>query len=79
MQSMLRLLFFAALFTILCAKGGELCAAGQMHLPSWFFGGESDRGQRTPEPLRPREETFRGVSPLPDVSSRVFSSLRPAR
>lgn len=76
---MLRLLFFAALFTILCAKGGELCAAGQAHLPTWLFGGETDRGLREPEPLRPREETFRGVSPLPDVTGRVFSSLRSGR
>lgn len=79
MQAMLRLLFFAALFTVLCAKGGELCAAGQEHLPTWFFGGDADRGVRQPEPLRSREEAFRGVSPLPDVTARVFSSLKPGR
>lgn len=76
---MLRLLLFAALFTILCAKGGELCAAGQAHLPTWLFGDGTERGQREPEPLRPREETFRGLSPLPALSGRVFSSLRPGR
>jgi hypothetical protein len=79
MQSMLRLLFFAALFTILCAKGGELCADGEAHLPAWLFGGGPEKGLREPEPLRPREETFRGVSPLPDVRGRMFTSLKAGR
>jgi hypothetical protein len=79
MQSMLRLLFFVVLFTVLCAKGGELCAAGQAHLPNWLFGGDPPRELRQPEPLRPREEAFRGISPLPGVTGRVFSALRPGR
>lgn len=76
MISTVRLVCLVALFAVLCAKGGELCSlSGARFLPG-LFGDDEKRDLGTPEPLRTREETFRGVSPLPDVSERMFSSLR---
>lgn len=75
MISMLRLLCFMALFALLCATGSELCASGGAHFLPGLFGQANARERLDPEPLRSREEIFRGISPLPDLASRVFSSL----
>jgi len=75
MSSMLRLLCFVALFALLCATGSELCASGSAHFLPGLLGHDASRERLDPEPLRSREENFRGISPLPDMASRVFSSL----
>ncbi len=79
MSYTLRLLFFAALFTVLCVKGGELCSAGGANfLPGVFGEGGRQASAVAPEPLRPREEEFRGVSPLPlpVMSARLLPPKR---
>jgi len=67
----LRLALFIVLFAILCVKGGELCAAGG----SVFAETPAVSSSTEPQPIRPRSEEFRGLTPMPSGNSRLFSPL----
>ena len=63
---------FAGLFVALCFKGGELCSArGVDALAELVSGRSAVRSAKTLEPLKPREEEFRGISPWPDLAARL--------
>ncbi len=69
---MFKLIVFAALFVLLCVKGGELClASGVQALTQRADGEEASRAVRKPDPLKPREERFRGLSPWPGFAARL--------
>ena len=71
MLSVMRLVCFVMLFAWLCVIGGELCASGGLRLLPALLGHDRVRDMREPGPMRPREEAFRGVSPLPEVGGRL--------
>ena len=66
----IKLALLVALFVALVAKGGQLCSPGGVQAMTRFV--EADRIPTVePLPLRPIEEEFRGVSPLPDLVERA--------
>ena len=65
-----KLVLLVALFVALVAKGGQLCSPGGVQAMTRFV--EKERIPTVePLPLRPIEEEFRGVSPLPDLVERA--------
>jgi len=74
-STMFKLMIFAALFVLLCVKGGEFClASGVRALTDIAGGDEASCAVRKPDPLKPREERFRGLSPWPAFSARLPQS-----
>jgi hypothetical protein len=71
MSYTLKFFLFAGLFAALCVKGGEWSAAGGSVVRE-LVGGYSAHASQSfdPKPLKPREEEFRGISPVPDLTSR---------
>ncbi|MFZ5425927.1 MAG: hypothetical protein ACOZEN_03045 [Thermodesulfobacteriota bacterium] len=70
-----KLILLAALFAALVVKGGQLCSADGVQAMTRLV----ERGRPAPVepvPLKPVEEEFRGVSPLPELSSRVTPSRK---
>ena len=71
----IKLLLLIALFVALVAKGGQLCSAVGVQAMTRLV--EKDRVPTVePLPLRPIEEEFRGVSPVPDLADRALSGKR---
>jgi len=70
-----KLILLAALFVALVIKGGQLCSADGVQAMTRLV--ERDHPEYVkPIPLKPLEEEFRGVSPLPELSSRVTPSKK---
>ncbi len=68
----MKLFLFALLFVALCVTGGELCATGGPGFLEGLVGArDSHASPAQPAPLKPREEEFRGISPWPDLASRL--------
>ena len=62
-----KLLLLVGLFAALVVKGGELCSAGGVQAMASLV--ESDKAVSTVNlPMKPIEEEFRGVSPVPALS-----------
>lgn len=68
----IKLFLFAGLFVALCVKGGEICSASGVGALTGLFSDQSAScAVRKPDPLKPREERFRGISPWPGFSARL--------
>jgi hypothetical protein len=72
MSYSLKFFLFAGLFAALCIKGGEWSSAGGSAVRE-LVGGDAAHASQSfdPKPLKPREEEFRGISPVPDLASRL--------
>lgn len=68
----LKFFLFAGLFAALCVKGGEWSAGGETTIRELFGRDPAHASQAfDPKPLKPREEEFRGISPVPDLAARL--------
>lgn len=72
MSYSLKFFLFAGLFAALCVKGGEWSTAGGSAIRD-LMGQDAAHAAQSfdPKPLKPREEEFRGISPVPDLASRL--------
>lgn len=72
MSYTLKFFLFAGLFAALCVKGGEWSSAGGSAVRE-LVGGDSAHASQVfdPKPIKPREEEFRGISPVPALASRL--------
>ncbi|NDY56139.1 hypothetical protein G3N56_05185 [Desulfovibrio sulfodismutans] len=72
MSYSLKFFLFAGLFAALCVKGGEWSVGGESTIRE-LLGRDSAHAAQSfdPKPLKPREEEFRGISPVPDLAARL--------
>jgi hypothetical protein len=70
-----KLILLIALFIALVVKGGQLCTAEGVQAMTRLV--EPGPAPTVPPlPLRPIEEEFRGVSPLPDLAKHALPSRK---
>ena len=65
-----KLFLLIGLFVALCVKGGQLCSAGGVMAMTRLVE-PATIAPVEPLPMRTVEEDFRGVSPRPDLSTRL--------
>jgi hypothetical protein len=70
-----KLILLTALFVAIVVKGGQFCATDGVQAMTRLVE-PGPAVQADPPPVRPIEEEFRGVSPLPGLAERAIPSSK---
>ncbi len=70
-----KIILLVALFAALCIKGGQICSAGGVMAMTRLVE-PATIVPVDPMPMHSVEDDFRGVSPRPDLSTRLMPAKR---